>query len=46
MLVKSDSTSKLAVIKLLLKYLSSLQNENESLIVYWLFVSGSKQARN
>ena len=41
MLVKSDSTSKLGIIKFVLKCLSSSQNENESLIVYWLYVSGS-----
>ena len=33
--------SKLAINKLVLKCLSSSQNENESLIVYWLYVSGS-----
>ena len=39
MLVKSDSTSKLAIIKFLLKCLSSSRNQNESSIVYWLHVS-------
>ena len=41
MMVKDDSTSKLAITKFVLKCLSSSQNENESLIVYWLYVSDS-----
>ena len=39
--MKSDSTSKLAIIKFVLNCLSSSQNKNESLIMNWLYVSGS-----
>ena len=41
MLMKSHSTSKLAIIKFVLNCLSSSQNKNESLIMNWLYVSGS-----
>ena len=41
MLVKSNSTSKLAIIKFVLKCFKFFKNENKSLIVYWLYDRGS-----
>ena len=41
--VKSNSTSKLAIIRMESKFLCSRGKEKESRMVYWLLVDGSKR---